>query len=367
MRILILSAYHSISHAYWVKGLKTLLPEITFSLLSLKPKHFSYKIRGNPLEFYPQLKSLPSDSIDALLCTSMVDVATLRGLLPHLAAKKWLVYFHENQFAYPPSPHGHSSLEPAMVQWYGALASDALIFNSKFNQSSFLQGVAHLACKLPRESNFPDAEITTKGRVIPVPILGPRSPAKPLRAKPLSLLWNHRFDHDKAPDRLEKFLNLCQKVNLPVRIHITGSQHPKKRKEMMRLKHSYPQWVGEVGFLAGEAYQKLIRECDVVLSTALQDFQGISIAEACYQGLLPLVPDRLAYQEYIPKPFRYQSFKDDPSREAKELLAHLQNWLHSPPDLHPFHSWDPFSPKVIQGLYRRLFQKTIRGDEEARL
>ena len=71
----------------------------------------------------------------------MVDLATLRGLQPALSRIPCIYYCHENQFAYPDSPHRARPLEPLMVQLYGALAADCLVFNSGWNRSSFLTGV----------------------------------------------------------------------------------------------------------------------------------------------------------------------------------------------------------------------------------
>ena len=49
---------------------------------------------------------------DLALATSMVDLASLRGLIPKLAAVPSLLYFHENQFAYPAGHQRDENIEP---------------------------------------------------------------------------------------------------------------------------------------------------------------------------------------------------------------------------------------------------------------
>src|SRR5690606_41670489 len=104
------------------------------------------------------------------LATVMVDIASLKGLLPQLAALPVSYYCHENQFAYPQGEGQHNSVDPQMVQLYGALAADECLFNSQFNRDTFLAGVDALLKKLP-DCNPADcrARLQPTWRVVPVP------------------------------------------------------------------------------------------------------------------------------------------------------------------------------------------------------
>jgi hypothetical protein len=51
----------------------------------------------------------------------MVDLATLRGLIPDLAQIPSVLYFHENQFAYPAGQQRKENVEPVLVPLYSAL------------------------------------------------------------------------------------------------------------------------------------------------------------------------------------------------------------------------------------------------------
>lgn len=57
-----------------------------------------------------------------------------------------LLYFHENQLAYPVSEKQHASVEPQMVTFYAALSADQLLFNTQYNLNTLhdFQGLSVL-------------------------------------------------------------------------------------------------------------------------------------------------------------------------------------------------------------------------------
>ena len=65
-----------------------------------------------------------------------------------------------------------------------------------------------------------------------------------------------------------------------------------------RLEREIVQW-GRVEEAAD--YASLLWEADVVVSTALHEFFGISVVEALYCGCYPVLPRRLSYPEMIPE------------------------------------------------------------------
>jgi hypothetical protein len=81
--------------------------------------------------------------------------------------------------------------------------------------------------------------------------------------------------------------------------------------------------LGVCGFIPTRAhYLALLGRSHVVLSTAIHEFQGIAVLEAVAVGCLPVVPDALAYQDFIPACWRY-----DNSQQALLMLETLGRQL----------------------------------------
>ena len=102
MKILALEPYYGGSHKTFLDGLQQHLP-FAFDLLTLPPRKWKWRMRLAAPYFAEKIaarrETVPPDVI---FCSSFVDVAALRGLLPGPMRQIPLyTYFHENQFAYP--------------------------------------------------------------------------------------------------------------------------------------------------------------------------------------------------------------------------------------------------------------------------
>lgn len=327
MNILLLSAYHARSHAYWSDQLQQRLPEFHWRLLQLSPRYFNWRIRGNPLSWIHIRDELADFTPDVMVATSMVDLATLRGLNPQLAQIPALVYCHENQFAYPESGSAPSRLEPLMVNLYSALSADALCFNSTYNQNSFLNGVKHFLQRMPDALDVSAvlSELEEKAQVLPVPLHAPQQGGRRDKTdEPPIVLWNHRWEYDKGPEHLLAVVQTFRKAGERVRWAIVGESFrkcPPAFDQIRRMAERSELDVHHLGFIDDDAaYRRLLSEASVVLSTALHDFQGLAIQEAVLAGACPLVPDRLAYPQWFESAHRYQSEPSDPQAEAHSVL-----------------------------------------------
>ena len=127
MKILLLSAYDAHSHRYWRESLVDQFEQYQWTVLSLPPRFFSYRVRANPMTWFIEQRPTLSADYDLIIATSMVDVATLKGLIPSLATIPLWLYCHENQFSYPLSHHfndrAFKNLDPKMVFLYNCLVA----------------------------------------------------------------------------------------------------------------------------------------------------------------------------------------------------------------------------------------------------
>jgi len=389
MRILLLSAYHAASHQQWADGLIKNLSEHDWTLLTLPPRYFNWRIRGNSLTWAFTEKETLSQHYDLILATSMVDLSSLRGMTPALTSIPTFVYFHENQFYYPISENkqtsdsksslNNSQVEAQLTSIYSALCADTIIFNTHFNRDSFLSGAEKLLKKLP-DGVPPNIvrRLEDKSHVIPVPIdddlFLSRTNTKNNGSR-LTIVWNHRWEYDKGPDRLLAALKKIR-PNCPLRVHILGQSFRKIPSEFTAIKELLieNQWLGEWGYIESrEKYIDVLRHSDAVLSTALHDFQGISVLEAVATDCIPVVPNRLAYQELFSQEVLYKSYLNHEKgnfSDTKEInleavalsqkIELLAEQFLSGKAINQKQNIEPLSWAQMKNKYSEAFKKTTR-------
>ncbi len=323
--IWLLSAYRSQSHGAWADWLcETFCNDFHWHKLELPGRHFRWRIRGNPLSW---LHRLPVNTPDLIIATSMVDLATLKGLHPRLANTPCIYYFHENQFAYPVSQQQHHSVDPQMVQLYGALAANQLLFNSAYNRDSFLKGVDSLLKKLPDEvPNNIVTELKYKSNILPVAI----SPIKNAAIKntenknPELILWNHRWEYDKAPQIFADALDILSKSHPDFQLALLGERAAKTPDALRQIEQQHHTRILINQKVSKKDYQKYIAQAGIVVSSAIHEFQGLAMLQAASAGAIPLIPDDLCYREQYAEQYRYKA------GSSEALAEKLLNTLKQP-------------------------------------
>ncbi len=337
MKALLLSAYDAASHRAWRENLHAMLPQITWTTLTLPPRHFAWRVRGNSLSWAFKQRPALTAGHDFLLCTSMTDLCALRGFVPALGQLPTIVYCHENQFAFPENPQATvmNAVEPQMLSIYTALCADRLVFNSAWNRASFLQGVTALLRKLPDE--VPDGlpERLAQGVVLPVPLDASLWQPRQVAREPevLTLVWNHRWEFDKGPALLLAIVEALLQQGVRFRLHLLGQRFRQAPPEFGVLQARLAQWHAETGIRPGhqghvaetDQYRELLASSDVVLSTALHDFQGLALQEASALGCAALAPARLVYPEYLAPEHLYHG-TGTLAEQADSAVARLQEW-----------------------------------------
>jgi glycosyltransferase involved in cell wall biosynthesis len=337
MKALLLSPYDAGSHRVWRENLYAMLPEISWTTLVLPPRYFAWRVRGNSLSWAFTHRAALTQQHDFLLCTSMTDLSALRGFVPPLGRLPTIVYCHENQFAYPENPQSpvKNPVEPQVLSLYTALCADRLVFNSEWNRSSFLQGASTLLRKLPDE--VPDGlqERLARSVVLPVPLDASLWQPRPTPGESdvLNIVWNHRWEFDKGPALLLAIVEALLQRRVRFRLHLLGQQFRQSPPEFGALQARLARWhaesnisPGHTGFVAEQqAYRQLLARSDVVLSTALHDFQGLALQEASALGCAALAPARLVYPEYLDSEQLYQG-TGPLAEQAHSAAARLAEW-----------------------------------------
>lgn len=369
MRVLVLSAYHADSHRSWLDGLMRYLPDIDWTVLSLPPRYFSWRIRGNSLTWAMLNREILAADYDVVMATSMTDLSALRGLVPELCRWPTVVYFHENQFAYPQRQQQRLGVEPQILNMYTALAADRVVFNSEYNRQTMLEGCDHLLAKLPdyapREHVARQLSLAT---VLPVGIAScvGRHSSRSSPESRLKVLWNHRWEYDKGPDRLLALMRECDRRGLPLDVYIAGQQFRQRPQEFAQIEalmaKSATLDLQQFGYVEQtQQYQEMLSTCDVVISTAIHDFQGLAVLQAVAAGCAPLVPDRLCYPEWFAAGFRYPHSQDavaeaSAAAEKLEQLSVAKRSGNLPVADVSFLTWRQLAPQ-----YRQLLEDLVKA------
>lgn len=375
---LLISPYHAESHKLWVQEMISMCPEINWRVASMAPRFFDWRIRGNALALlYEQAYAPLFSNLDILVATSMTDLAALKGLCSEIRDVPCVVYFHENQFAYPPNQANPTNrmLEAKLVTLYSALAADLVLFNSRFNLQTFIAGARAMLNEFPDHAPLQCIdEIEQKSKVIPVPVtISGVMQASPkgeesARKGALKIAWNHRWEYDKGPERLIAVIERVIQRGLQCEFSIFGQRFRRIPEAFENLQERYAKAIRHVGYVEDkQKYFSMLKNHHVVFSTALHDFQGLSILEGVRLGCLPLVPDRLAYQEYFPHTYRYASYPTDKDAEANAAISCLaalsdnllNGKLPKPPKL------DELAPTALAPEYRATLNSLLADGKGA--
>ncbi len=272
-------------------------------VFSLPARFWKWRMRGAAFRFARDLAPR-LEEVDLVFATGLLDLAHLRALLP--ARVPAALYFHENQAAYPDRPGEEAperDLQYAFTNLASAAAADAVAFNSAFQREAFFRAMGVLVRRMPdaRPTDVLEA-VQGKTRVLHLGVeLADLPPRQPPDGGPPVVLWNHRWEHDKAPELFFRVLGRLADRGVPFRLAVAGESFGRVPRVFAQARRRLADRVVQWGYLPDrEAYTALLARCDVVVSTARQENFGISVVEAVAAGAHPLVPRALAYPEVLP-------------------------------------------------------------------
>ncbi len=300
MRILALEPYYGGSHKAFLDGWSA-LSRHDWTVLSLPPYKWKWRMRHAAVTFAEEIRKRLSAGAnwDLLFCSDMLNLAEFRGLVCRdLGRLATVIYFHENQLTYPVRVKSERDYQFAMTNLTGALAADAVWFNSAFHRDEFLNALATFLRRMPDHQPLDAIEaIRTKARVYPPGVTAtPRSPDR--KPGPLRILWAARWEHDKNPEDFFDAVTILRHRGVAFRLSVIGEQFRDTPPVFAQARQEFADCIDRWGYQANRAeYEAALAQTDVFASTARHEFFGLCAVEAALAGAFPLLPTRLAYPE----------------------------------------------------------------------
>ena len=324
--VLVLEYFCGGSHAQFLEYLCQIIPDAHYLCLSDQKWH--WKSRCGGIQILEKLRTI-GPKIKMIFMTSVGNLAELVGICPNLGTAKKLLYFHENQLVYPHQNEKERDYQYGYNQIISCIAADKIFFNSHYNMLSFINKIPSFVNRIPGFKcpiTLVD-EIQAKSSVLYFPV---NIPEKYLSRnlvdcpnRPLRIVWPHRWEHDKNPDEFFDVILQLVDEGFIFELSVLGKAYSDVPacfdEAYSRLFPKYIRHWGRIDSV--EEYQEHISECDVVVSTALHEFYGVSMLEAFLCGCFPLCPSRLSYPEIYPKDCLYNT-KVQLTKQLRQFCKH---------------------------------------------
>lgn len=321
MRVLLVEAWYGGSHRAWADGWVA-SSDHAIEMVTLEDRFWRRRLRVGAAELAPLVDRWVDDNgrPDAVVATSMVDLASLMGL----CRRSWgavpvISYCHENQLAYPhPEQAAAPDLDAAARSLQSLAAADLVVVNSQHHLDELGAGARRVMRDLglvggPVERRV--ASALAAAIVVPVgvdlgwcakaDITGGSRPGVP------TVLWPHRWDPDKGVDAAMRTLERLAAEGLAFEVVLAGEDgwdgEARRRRALERLGSR----VVAGGHLSIDAYRDRVRRADVVVSTARHEYFGVAVVEAIAAGCVPVLPNRCSYPELVPQRFHAATLYPD--------------------------------------------------------
>ena len=325
VRVLVVEPFYGGSHKAFLDGLVH-HSRHEVELLTLPAGEWRRRMRRGAQELAPAAAALDSE-FDLLMATDMLDLPAFLALTrPRFATTPVLCYFHENQFTYPRLRGTKFNSWYGQINYLSACAADYVAFNSAFHRDDFLAALQSLA-GIPNSWLVHEfiRELAEKSTVLPVGVelswFDERPVGRPKGAPPL-ILWNHRWEFDKAPAMFARAVERLASDGLAFGLALAGEPGPNPTRELADVVAKMPERIEHCGYLAShEHYAQLLWESDIVVSTARHEFFGVGMVEALYCECIPVAPRRYNYPALVPERWHEQCLFDDEDALVARLTA----------------------------------------------
>jgi glycosyltransferase involved in cell wall biosynthesis len=315
-------------------------------LVTLPARFWKWRMRGAALHFFNKIDNL--SDYDGLITSPLMGLSDFK-MLTGPGCPPALVYFHENQITYPLAPGESMDVQFGFTDITTGLAADRILFNSRTHMDAFFGALPGFLGMMPEyRPRWVEEAIRDKSSVCHP---GCRFPGEAIQIPepegPPIVVWNHRWEFDKNPDDFFAAIEAVEKKGLDFRLALLGENFQICPKPFLDAKERFKHRLVHYGYAdSRKEYESWLRRGSIVVSTALQENFGLAVVEAIRYGCLPLLPNRLAYPEVLPKAFHadfiYQNQEDLENKLTRLIsqTAHLQETRKALSDAMGRYAWE---------------------------
>lgn len=333
MNILAVEPFYSGSHKAFLDGLKShsrhnIIP------VTLSYKGWKWRMHGDSVVLAGMTGEIGGE-IDLLLVSSMTNLPAFLALTgSRFAHTPKVMYMHENPFTQPMPEGVERDLTYCYISYISMLASDRLLFSSRFHRNDLLNALPEFLKNYPDDRHYYTVDRIAQKSEVLYPGLDLKSydrepDTRKTNRNPV-IVWNQRWQFDRNPAMFFRVLNRLNDIDLKFDLILAGDSQHEKPEEFEKAWKRYGRHITHFGYVENRKnYSKLLHSGDIVVSTATYEFFCVALMEAIYCGCHPLVPNRLHYPELIPdslhrpllhSPVLYDT-EDDLFHYLKDLLT----------------------------------------------
>jgi glycosyltransferase involved in cell wall biosynthesis len=365
MKILLIEPYYTGSHKKWAEGFKKYSSHHV-KILSMKGQFWKWRMHGGAVTLAKMFNDMDWKP-DLILSTDMLDLTTFLALT---RAKSngipTAIYFHENQISYPWSPEDRDILAKrdnhyGFINYASALSADKVFFNSNFHMKIFLNDLK------PFLKNFPDnnetdtiEEIKNKSDVLDLGLdFSNFKSTSSQKTDTPTILWNHRWEYDKNPELFFDVMKKIKDKEIDFNLIIIGESFGNSPKIFEQAKIEFEKHIIKWGYQKSiNDYVNCLFMSDIIPVTSNHDFFGISVMEAVFCNVWPILPDRLSYKELFKNKGHTENIYTNDNQLMKKIEAAIKN-------IHPIRNQSlkkvaqKYDWKRLAGVYDSKFEKII--------
>jgi len=329
MNIVLIEPFFTGSHKQWALGYKN-HSKHNIDIIYLKGIYWKWRMHGGAITlatiFNKHIKE--NGKPDLILVTDMLNLPVFTSF-SDVSGIPIISFFHENQITYPWSTQDRDKEKNrdhhyGFINYTTALRSDLIMFNSNFHKNSFIKELRKFLKQFPDNNDLYNVDTIEDNSIVSYLGLNLKKFDKyknTTQNKIPIILWNHRWEYDKNPDDFFNCLKKLKKEKIKFKLIILGEEFQTEMEIFTNARNHFYDEIIHIGYCKSfSEYATLINKADIIPVTTNQEFFGVSIIEAIYCNVYPILPQRLTYPELFEDKKNPENFY----LNSKDLLIKLK-------------------------------------------